>query len=281
MIWLSIPVEQTRVKGFTSGSGWANKGRAGSKGRHMQGKVVAITGASRGIGAAAARAFAAAGAKVALLARSQREIDALAAEIGAEALAMRCDVADWTSVEQAVATVVQRFGRLDVLVNNAGTIDPIARLSDADPTAWGQAIDVNLKGVFHGMRAAIPVMRAQGGGTIINVSSGAARNALEGWSSYCAGKAGALMLTQAAHLEEGPHGIRVLGLSPGTVATEMQVKIKASGINPVSQLDPAVHIPADWPARALVWMCGPEADPWLGNDVSLRDEAVRRAVGLI
>ena len=247
----------------------------------MQGKVVAITGASRGIGAAAARAFAAAGVKVALLARSQREIDALAAEIGAEALAMRCDVADWTSVEQAVATVVQRFGRLDVLVNNAGTIDPIARLSDADPTAWGQAIDVNLKGVFHGMRAAIPVMRAQGGGTIINVSSGAARNALEGWSSYCAGKAGALMLTQAAHLEEGPHGIRVLGLSPGTVATEMQVKIKASGINPVSQLDPAVHIPADWPARALVWMCGPEADPWLGNDVSLRDEAVRRAVGLI
>lgn len=247
----------------------------------MQGKVVAITGASRGIGAAAARAFAAAGAKVALLARGQREIDALAAEIGAEALAMRCDVADWTSVEQAVATVVQRFGGLDVLVNNAGTIDPIARLSDVDPTAWGRAIDVNLKGVFHGMRAAIPVMRAQGGGTIINVSSGAARNALEGWSSYCAGKAGALMLTQAAHLEEGPHGIRVLGLSPGTVATEMQVKIKASGINPVSQLDPAVHIPADWPARALVWMCGPEADPWLGNDVSLRDEAVRRAVGLI
>lgn len=247
----------------------------------MQGKVVAITGASRGIGAAAARAFAAAGAKVALLARSQREIDALAAEIGAEALAMRCDVADWSSVEQAVATVVQRFGGLDVLVNNAGTIDPIARLSDVDPTAWGRAIDVNLKGVFHGTRAAIPVMRAQGGGTIINVSSGAARNALEGWSSYCAGKAGALMLTQAAHLEEGPHGIRVLGLSPGTVATEMQVKIKASGINPVSQLDPAVHIPADWPARALVWMCGPEADPWLGNDVSLRDEAVRSAVGLI
>lgn len=247
----------------------------------MQGKVVAITGASRGIGAAAARAFAAAGAKVALLARSQREIDALAAEIGAAALAMRCDVADWTSVQQAVATVVQRFGRLDVLVNNAGTIDPIARLSDADPTAWGQAIDVNLKGVFHGLRAAIPVMRAQGGGTIINVSSGAARNALEGWSSYCAGKAGALMLTQAAHLEEGARGIRVLGLSPGTVATEMQVKIKASGINPVSQLEPAVHIPADWPARALVWMCGPEADPWLGNDVSLRDETVRRAVGLI
>ncbi len=247
----------------------------------MQGKVVAITGASRGIGAAAARVFAAAGAKVALLARSEREIDALAAEIGPAALALRCDVADWASVQQAVATVVQRFGRLDVLVNNAGTIDPIARLADVDPAAWGRAVDVNLKGVFHGLRAAIPVMRAQGSGTIITVSSGAARAALEGWSSYCAGKAGALMLTQAAHLEEGPHGIRVLGLSPGTVATEMQVKIKASGINPLSQLDPAVHIPADWPARALLWMCGPEADPWLGTDVMLRDEAVRKAVGLI
>lgn len=247
----------------------------------MQGKVVAITGASRGIGAAAARVFAAAGAKVALLARSEREIDGLAAEIGPAALALRCDVADWASVQQAVATVVQRFGRLDVLVNNAGTIDPITRLADVDPAAWGRAVDVNLKGVFHGLRAAIPVMRAQGSGTIITVSSGAARAALEGWSSYCAGKAGALMLTQAAHLEEGPHGIRVLGLSPGTVATEMQVKIKASGINPVSQLDPAVHIPADWPARALLWMCGPEADPWLGTDVMLRDEAVRKAVGLI
>lgn len=247
----------------------------------MQGKVVVITGASRGIGAAAGRAFAAAGAQVALLARSRGEIDALAAEIGAAALALRCDVADWTSVQMAIAKTVQQFGRLDVLVNNAGTIDPIARLGEAEPGAWGRAVDVNLKGVFHGMRAAIPVMRRQGGGTIITVSSGAARNPLEGWSSYCAGKAGALMLTQAVHLEEGPHGIRVLGLSPGTVATEMQVKIKASGLNPVSQLDPSVHIPADWPARALVWMCGAAADPWLGTDVSLRDETVRKAVGLI
>jgi NAD(P)-dependent dehydrogenase (short-subunit alcohol dehydrogenase family) len=141
----------------------------------MQGKVVAITGASRGIGAAAARVFAAAGAKVVLLARSEGEIDALAAEIGPAALALRCDVADWASVQQAVATVVQRFGRLDVLVNNAGTIDPIAQLADVDPAAWGRAVDVNLKGVFHGIRAAIPVMRAQGSGTIITVSSGAAR----------------------------------------------------------------------------------------------------------
>ena len=73
----------------------------------------------------------------------------------------------------------------------------------------------------------------------------------------------------------------MLGLSPGTVATDMQVKIKASGVNAVSQLDFSVHIPAEWPARALLWMCGPEADDWLGQDISLRDDSIRRAVGLI
>lgn len=247
----------------------------------MQGKVVVITGASRGIGAAAARVFADAGARVALLARSGAAVAALAEEIGEAALALPCDVADWASVQGAMAAVLARFGRIDVLVNNAGVVDPIARLAEADPEAWGRTQDINLKGVFHGMKAVIPAMRAQGGGTIITVSSGAAVRALEGWSAYCASKAGALMLTQAAHLEEGPHGIRVLGLSPGTVATEMQVKIKASGINPVSQLAWEDHIPPEWPARALVWMCGAAADDWLGRDVSLREEGVRRAVGLI
>ena len=247
----------------------------------MQGKVVVITGASRGIGAAAARAFADEGAHVALLARSGGAVAELADKIGEAALALPCDVADWASVQAAMAQILARFGRIDVLVNNAGVVEPIARLAEADPVAWGLTQDINLKGVFHGMKAVIPAMRAQGGGTIITVSSGAAVRALEGWSAYCASKAGALMLTQAAHLEEGPHGIRVLGLSPGTVATEMQRTIKASGINPVSQLAWEDHIPAEWPARALVWMCGAAADDWLGRDVSLREDGVRRAVGLI
>ena len=142
-------------------------------------------------------------------------------------------------------------------------------------------MDINLKGVFHGMRAVLPIMRAQGSGTIITVSSGAAVNPIEGWSAYCASKAGAAMLTASLHKEYAHLGIRAMGLSPGTVATEMQVRIRASGVNPVSALDPSVHIPADWPARALLWMCGPAADGWLGKDISLRDEAVRKAVGLI
>ena len=243
----------------------------------MQGRVVLITGASRGIGAAAAREFAAAGAQVVVLARS--DVSELAAEIGG--MALRCDVGDWAQMQAAVAAVVGRYGRLDVLINNAGVIEPIAHLADADPTAFAAATDINLLGVFHGMRAALPVMKAQGAGTIITVSSGAAVNPMEGWGAYCSSKAGALMLTRVADLEERAQGLRVLGLSPGTVATDMQVKIKASGVNPVSQLDFAVHIPADWPAKALVWMCSPAADGWLGRDVSLRDEAVRKAVGLI
>jgi NAD(P)-dependent dehydrogenase (short-subunit alcohol dehydrogenase family) len=88
------------------------------------------------------------------------------------------------------------------------------------------------------------------------------------------------MLTRMLHKEEGENGIRALGLSPGTVATEMQRQIKASGINPVSQLDWSDHIPADWPAKALLWMCGPGADAWLGGDISLRDAEIRRLVGV-
>ena len=144
---------------------------------------------------------------------------------------------------------VETFGRLDILINNAGVIEPIESLMDATPDAWGHVIDINVKGVFHGMRAALPVMMAEGGGTILTISSGAAHGAM--------------------------------GLSPGTVATQMQREIKASGVNPVSQLDWDAHIPADWPAKALLWMCSPDADAFLGEEISLRDEDIRRRAGLI
>lgn len=245
----------------------------------LQGQVVLITGASRGIGAEAARAFAQAGAKVGIAARDRSALDALAAETGA--LALSCDVADRRQVESAVAAMVERFGRLDVLVNNAGVIDPIATLRDADPDAWGCAIDVNLKGVFFGMRAALPVMEAQGAGTIITVGSGAAHNPLDGWSAYCASKAGAWMLTRVADVEARGAGLRIMSLSPGTVATDMQRTIRDSGVNAVSRLDWSAHIPPDWPARALVWMCTPDADEWVGREVSLREDAIRRRIGLI
>ncbi|MFP7674171.1 SDR family oxidoreductase [Marivita sp. S0852] len=247
----------------------------------LSGKTVLITGASRGIGAETARIFANAGANVALIARSSDSIADLAGEIGPQAVAIPCDISRYWEVEKAVENCVGAFGRLDILINNAGVIEPISRLEDAHPDGWGQAIDINLKGVFHGIRAALPEMAQAGGGTVLTVSSGAAHRPVEGWSHYCASKAGAAMLTMCLHQEMSEKGIRAMGLSPGTVATEMQREIKASGINPISQLDWTDHIPAEWPAKALLWMCGPEADAFLGEEISLRDEAIRKKVGLV
>lgn len=246
----------------------------------FHGKTVMITGASRGIGEAAARAFADAGANVVLLARGRDAIVRIAGEIGPSALAVPCDVTRFWEVEEAVRAARDAFGAVDVLINNAGAIDPIAHLASSDPDGWSHVVDINLKGVYHGMRAVLPVMLERGEGTIINISSGAAYNPIEAWSHYCASKAGALMLTRSGHLEYADRGIRVLGLSPGTVATGMQREIKASGINRVSRLDWSEHIPPEWPAKALLWMCGPEADPWRGQDVKLREPDVRRALGL-
>ncbi|WP_299783988.1 SDR family oxidoreductase [uncultured Marivita sp.] len=247
----------------------------------LTGRTVLITGASRGIGAEAARVFAKAGANVALVARSADSIADLAGEIGKTAVAIPCDISRYWEVAQAVENCVTAFGGLDILINNAGVIEPIARMDEADPESWGQVIDINLKGVFHGMRAALPVMQAAGGGTILTVSSGAAHGPVEAWSHYCASKAGAAMLTMCLHKEMADHSIRAMGLSPGTVATQMQREIKASGINPVSQLDWSDHIPADWPAKALLWMCGTDADAYLGEEISLRDENIRKEVGLL
>ena len=246
----------------------------------LTGKTVLITGASRGIGAEAARVFAKAGANVALLARSADSIADLAGEIGPQAVAIPCDISRYWEVEKAVENCVTAFGGLDILINNAGVIEPIARMDVADPEGWGQVIDINLKGVFHGMRAALPVMERAGGGTILTVSSGAAHGPVEAWSHYCASKAGAAMLTRCLHKEMAEKGIRAMGLSPGTVATQMQKEIKASGINPVSQLDWSDHIPADWPAKALLWMCSADADSYLGEEISLRDDTIRQKVGL-
>ncbi|MBU4527336.1 MAG: SDR family oxidoreductase [Hoeflea sp.] len=248
---------------------------------NLSGKTALITGASRGIGEAAARIMAGYGANVVLAARSTRDTARIAADIGDRALAVTCDVAQYVDVENAVNQAIESFGSLDILVNNAGVIDPIARIEDSDPEAWDQVVDINFKGVYHGLRAAIPVMKRQGGGVIINISSGAASSALEGWSHYCATKAAVLSLTRCAHAECAADNIRVVGLSPGTVATDMQRAIKDSGVNPVSQLDWSQHISPDWVGEAIAWLTTDAARTYDGDDMSLRTEEARRAVGLI
>lgn len=247
----------------------------------VRGKTAIISGASRGIGEATAEVFAKAGANVALLSRGREAIEKIASRIGSQAVAIPCDVSSYEQVCTAVAATEQAFGPVDILINNAGMVEPVSHLATSDPAAWDQVIDVNLKGVFYGMRAVLPGMIGRGQGTILTISSGAAHSPVEGWSHYCASKAGAAMLTRSVDLETRENGIRAIGLSPGTVATQMQREIKASGINPVSQMDWSDHIPPEWPARTLLWMCDSDADEFVGEEIALREDAIRRRVGLI
>jgi NAD(P)-dependent dehydrogenase (short-subunit alcohol dehydrogenase family) len=249
----------------------------------VSGKVAIVTGASRGIGEAAAEALAAAGAAVMLAARDGEQAGKVAGRIvaaGGKAAAMACDVADYAAVEALVAATTRQLGRPDILVNNAGVIEPIAMIAETDPAAWARNVEINLVGAFHAVRAVLPGMLAAGGGTIINVSSGAALRPLEGWSAYCAGKAGLAMLTQAIKLETGAAGIRVFGFQPGTTDTDMQVLIRASGINVISQIPRANLTPVAHPAKAIVYLCTPDADDLAGAEFSLRDEAFRKRIGL-
>ena len=247
----------------------------------FEGKTVIITGASRGIGYETAKLFYAAGARVYLTARTESNLNKLSKDLGGDAIAEVCDVGILGELERVTKKVLQGTGRIDILINNAGTIDPISNIHLTSPKAWSDAIDTNLKGVFYGVHAVLPTMINQKSGCIINLGSGAAYNPLEGWSHYCVSKAGLSMLTRSVQLELKDTGIRVMSLSPGTVATKMQHRIKESGINPVSQMDFSEHISAVWPAKTLIWMCSPSSLDFTNEEISLKETSIRKLVGLI
>lgn len=249
----------------------------------LAGKVVIVTGAGRGIGAAVSEALAKAGATVVLTARTAAQTEDVAQMIsreGGAAVSSPCDVSDWDAMQNLTEATLRRFGRIDALINNAGVIDPISRLADSDPSAWKRSIEINLVGAYYGVRAVLPPMLAAGGGTIVNVSSGAAHNPLEGWTAYCSGKAGLAMLTRGIAQEYAGQGIRAFGFQPGTTDTEMQVIIRASGINPISQIPRANLTPVAHPAAAIVYLCTPAADDLAGKEFSLRDDAFRNRLNL-
>ena len=248
----------------------------------LEGRVAIVTGASRGIGAGAAQAIATAGAGVMLAARDGVLAETVAAEIragGGRARGMACDVSDLAQVEALVATTREDLGPVDALVNNAGVIEPIGTLGEVDPAAWARSIEINLVGAYYCVHAVLAEMRARGRGVVLNVSSGAANRPLEGWSAYCAGKAGLAMLTDALALEGG-EGIAVYGLSPGTVDTDMQVQIRASGINQVSRI-PRENLGAvEAPARAIAYLLSDEARDLSGRELEISDPDFRRRAGI-
>ncbi len=250
--------------------------------QELSGQVAIVTGASRGIGEAAAKTLAGLGVKVVLAARSLGKCEATVEDIrtaGGQAIAVACDVSDYSAVTNLIEKTSEAFGPPSILINNAGVIEPIGSILETDPADWAANININLMGVYHCTRAALrDLMHTDG--VIINISSGAAHHALEGWSAYCSGKAGVAMFTQATALEYAANGVRVFGFAPGTVDTDMQIKIKASGINQVSQMDRKDHAAASVPAQVIAYLCSPAAADLAGQELTIRDEVLRQRAGL-
>ncbi len=190
----------------------------------LDGKVAFISGASRGVGAGLAERFAEAGLRLVLCSRTPPALSESETVIAAA-----LDVRDEKALDALVGQVEERFGSIDLWINNAGVLDPIGPIRDVSLEDFREHIDINLSGVFVGSRTYVRhLRRLQRRGVLINVSSGAAWNPYAGWGAYCAGKAGVERLTEVVALEEAEIGLRAHSIAPGVIDTAMQSLIRAS-----------------------------------------------------
>jgi NADP-dependent 3-hydroxy acid dehydrogenase YdfG len=223
---------------------------------NIKGKVVVITGASSGLGEAAARMLSAQGATVVLGARRIERLQKLAEELtakGGNALALETDVTDHNQVKSLVDAAVQKYGRVDVMINNAGLMphSPLERLKIDD---WDRMIDVNIKGVLYGIAAALPYMMRQKAGQIINVSSVAGHKVIPNGAVYCATKHAVRVISEGLRQEVKPYNIRTTIVSPGAVATELPNSITEADVSAgVHKFYADFAIPADSFARAVIF----------------------------
>ena len=199
-------------------------------------KVFIVTGAARGLGRAVCKTLVADGARVVAVIRNAAAAEELAKTLGASGAVVVRDIAESGAADFVIDAALQRFSRVDGLVNNAGVIDPMALFADAEPGPWEEVMTINLVAASRFMRAFIAAAGGKGGGRMVNITSGAAHRALRGWSAYCTSKAALAMLTKCAQLEYGPQGILSFNLIPGLIDTDMQANVRASGVNEVSQL---------------------------------------------
>ncbi len=198
--------------------------KKGPANQSLQGKVAFISGASRGIGAGMASHFAEAGFRLVLCSRTPPALES--SEV---VIARSLDARDEKGLDELVAEAEERFGGIDLWVNNAGVLDPIRPVRDVSLEDFREHLDINLTGVFVGSRAYIRHVRRLGrGGVLINMSSGAAWNPYSGWGAYCAGKAGVERLTEVIAIEEAEIGLRAYSIAPGVVDTAMQTLTRAS-----------------------------------------------------
>lgn len=240
--------------------------------QQLFGKSAFVTGGAGGIGLATVEALSALGAKVTFTARSAESLARARLRVKS-ANGVLCDITDRDRLTEVMA---QGF---DILINNAAVVEPIGRITELDRDDFAHSLRVNITAQFEASQLALPYMIAKRGGTIVNISSGAAHKPKEGWAAYCIGKAGLAMLTKSIDHEYREEGIRCFGIAPGVVDTEMQVKIRASGINPVSRIPRHELSPSHEPARAIAWLCTKAADPLIGQELDIRDPDLRKAIG--
>ena len=223
---------------------------------NIQGRVIVITGASSGLGEAAARLLAAQGAPVVLGARRQDRIQALARELtagGGKAIAVTTDVTDRTQVQRLVDAAVEAFGRIDVMINNAGLM-PQSLLERLRIDEWDRTIDVNLKGMLYGIAAALPYMQRQKSGHFINVSSVAGHRVGPGYAVYAATKFAVRALSEGLRQEVKPYNVRTTVISPGAVATELPDSVNEPDVaERIRKFYQQVAIPAESFARAVAF----------------------------
>jgi NADP-dependent 3-hydroxy acid dehydrogenase YdfG len=223
---------------------------------NIAGKVIVITGASSGLGEAAARHLAAQGAAVVLGARRVGRIEAMAKELraaGGKALAVETEVTDLRQVQRLVDGAVDSYGRIDVLINNAGVM-PLSPLERLKVDEWDRMIDVNLKGVLYGIAAALPHMKEQKSGHIINLSSVAGHKLFGGSAVYSATKFGVRALSEGLRQEVKPYNIRTTIISPGAVKTELLDHISEADVQRANrEYVGEVGVPADSFARVVAF----------------------------
>ncbi len=221
-------------------------------------RVVFITGAASGIGRAAALAFAAEGARVAILDRSADALKAVQASVeqaGAEVLSIPCDVSSPEQVEDAVKQVIDRFGGLDVAFNNAGVENKDAPVHEVELSEWDRILNINLRGTFVCMKHELAQMVKQGGGVIVNTSSGAGICGVAGGAAYTASKHAIIGLTRSAALDYVKQNIRVNAVLPGNIETPMMDRFTGGDIQKAIDLEPVGRLgKPEEIAEAVLWM---------------------------
>ena len=217
----------------------------------LSGRTVLVTGAGRGIGAELVRILVAHGATVFAGVYGDAE------PLPETAIVLPLDVTRQSDVDAAIARIT-RSGGLDVLVNNAGQITPIGPLATLPSDSLAPAFAVNVIGVHRMAVAALPLLRASRG-TIVNAGTGAATTAMEGWTAYCTSKAGVHMLTRLLALELAPDGIQSFFIGIPPTDTAMQAEIRASGLNPISQIPQEKLVPSQVPASVMAYLCSAQA----------------------